>query len=338
MTISMIKGRVIEVQRVHITVSLPEQTVLATVRGEFHETGDYPKVGDWVHVTLVQESEEAQAVIEVILPRTSTIERLDQETLQPQVLVTNVDVMFVVMGLDGDFNISRLERYLALASQSQIKPVVVLNKADMASDLAAQVSEVEAVAGDVSVHITTAATGEGLEVLLEHITNDTTAVLLGSSGAGKSTITNWLLGADTQAVGDVRADDSRGRHTTTTRQLFTLPRGGYLIDTPGIRELSLADSETLEQDSLIEQVEAIASQCRFSNCDHEKSDGCAVLEAIETGELEARSLENYYKLLRERAWLQDKTSGAKSRFKEQTKKRSQQARAAANRKRLARGR
>ncbi len=334
----MIQGRVIEVQRVHITVALPDQTVLATVRGEFHASGDYPKVGDWVHVSLVDSSEEAQAVIEEILPRETTIERLDQETLQPQILVTNVNLIFIVMGLDGDFNISRLERYLALANQSHIAPVVVLNKADMAEDLDAQVQQVLSVASEHPVIVTTATTGEGLEAIAMHIKPDTTAVLLGSSGAGKSTITNWLLGRDAQEVNDVREDDSRGRHTTTTRQLFTLPQGGYLIDTPGMRELSLADSETLEQDHLIERIESLASECRFSNCDHEKSDGCAVLAAIEDGEIDERSLDNYYKLMRERSWLQDKTAGNKSRYKEQTKKRSEQARAAVNRKRLARGR
>lgn len=334
----MIKGRVIEVQRIHITVALPDQTVLATVRGEFHATGDYPKVGDWVHVSLVDSSEEAQAVIEEILPRETTIERLDQETLQSQILVTNVNLIFIVMGLDGDFNISRLERYLALANQSQIAPVVILNKADMAEDLDGQVRQVLAVAAAHPVVVTTASTGKGLEAIAMHIKPDTTAVLLGSSGAGKSTITNWLLGRDAQEVNDVRVDDSRGRHTTTTRQLFTLPGGGYLIDTPGMRELSLADNETLEQDNLIEQIESLALQCQFSNCDHDKSAGCAVLQAIEDGDLDERSLDNYYKLMRERMWLQDKTPGNKGRYKEQTKKRSEQAREAINRKRLAGGR
>lgn len=333
----MLQGRVIEVQRVHITVALPDQTVLATVRGDFHETGDYPKVGDWVNVTLVDASEEAQAVIEEILPRTSVIERLDGETLQTQILVSNVNVIFIVMGLDGDYNISRLERYLALARQSDIEPVVVLNKADMADDLPTQLAQVEQAAGDVPVHVTKATNGEGLELLLGYITSDTTAVLLGSSGAGKSTITNWLMQNEDQAVQDVRKDDSRGRHTTTTRQLFTLPRGGYLIDTPGMRELSLADDSTMQDDILIGEIEELASQCKFSNCDHDKSAGCAVLAAINDGSLEARSLDNYYKLMRERAWLQDK-SGGKSRYKDQQKKRTAQATAAANRKRLAGGR
>jgi len=330
----MYKGRVIEVQRVHITVALPERTLLATVRGEFHESGAYPKVGDWVMVSLI---DDTQAVVEEILPRTSTIERLDQETLQPQILVTNVNLMCIVMGFDGDFNISRLERYLALALQSGIAPVVILNKADAAADLDEQVAQVSAVAGTHPVLVTTATTGAGLPAITDHIKADTTAVLLGSSGAGKSTITNWLMGNADQAVQDVRENDSRGRHTTTTRQLFALPTGGYLIDTPGMRELSLADNESLEDDQLISHVEMLATACRFSNCDHDKSAGCAVLAAIDAGTLDPRSLDNYYKLHRERAWLQDK-SGSKSRYTEHTKKRTAQATAAANRRRLAGGR
>jgi len=327
------KGRVIEVQRVHISVALDDRVVLATVRGEFHETGAYPKVGDWVKVSLI---DDEQAVIEELLPRSSVIERLDQETLQPQVLVANVDIIFIVMGLDGDYNVSRLERYLLLARQSNIKPVVILNKVDMATELASQVAQVEQVLVDIPVHMTNAVTGSGLEVLRSYFEADTTAVLLGSSGAGKSTITNWLLGESTQAVNEVRVDDSRGRHTTTTRQMFTLPGGGYLIDTPGMRELSVVEHESNQEEMLIEEVESLASLCQFSNCDHEKSAGCAVLAAIDDGSLDTRTLDNYYKLMREREWQQDKT-GSKDRFTKHKEKRQSQAYAAANKRRLIRG-
>lgn len=329
-------GRVIEVQRIHLSVALPDQVVLATVRGEFHETGEYPKVGDWVQVSLVDQSEEAQAVIEKILPRTSVIERLDQETLQPQVLVANVDIIFIVMGLDGDFNISRLERYLLLARQSDITPVVILNKSDQAEALAEQVAAVEQVAGATAVYVTNAITGEGLAVLRSYFTPDTTAVLLGSSGAGKSTITNWLLGEAAQAVSAVRTDDSKGRHTTTTRQLFVLPGGGYLIDTPGMRELSLVADESNHEEALIDEVESWARECQFTNCDHEKSAGCAVLEAVDSGQLDARTLDNYYKLMRERSWQQHK-AGNKERYSKHQEKRQSQAQAAAHRRRLIRG-
>jgi ribosome biogenesis GTPase len=329
----MIKGRVIEVQRVHISVALPDRVVLATVRGEFHETGHYPKVGDWVTVSLI---DEEQAVIEELLPRTSVIERLDQETLQPQVLVANVDIIFIVMGLDGDFNVSRLERYLLLATQSNITPIVVLNKSDMAPELDQQLAAVARVTGSIPVHVTSATEGEGLVTLRSYFSETTTAVLLGSSGAGKSTITNWLLGESAQDVQSVREGDSRGRHTTTTRQLFTLADGGYLIDTPGMRELSVVESESNQEDRVIEAVESFARMCQFSNCDHEKSAGCAVLDAVEGGDLDTRSLDNYYKLMRERAWLQDK-SGSKNRYTDQKIKRQSQAQAAAAKRRLTRG-
>lgn len=329
-------GRVIEVQRVHISVALPDQVVLATVRGEFHETGDYPKVGDWVQVTLLAQSEESQAVIEKILPRTSVIERLDQETKQSQVLVANVDLMFIVMGLDGDYSVSRLERYLLLARQSDISPVVILNKSDQAAELAVQVAAVEQVVGDAPVHITNAKSGDGLEVMRSYFSADTTAVLLGSSGAGKSTITNWLLGESAQMVNEVRADDSKGRHTTTTRQLFALPSGGYLIDTPGMRELSVVEHESNQEEALIQEVESLAQQCKFNNCDHEKSAGCAVMAAVDAGDLDARSLHNYYKLMRERQWQQAGV-GNKQRYNKQKEKRQSQAYAAAKKRRLMRG-
>jgi len=330
---SPLHGRVIEVQRVHISVALPDRVVLATVRGEFHETGEYPKVGDRVRVSLI---DDTQAVIEELLPRTSVIERLDQETLQPQVLVANVDIIFIVMGLDGDYNTSRLERYLLLARQSQIVPVVILNKSDVATNLPTQTAEVEQITDTIPVHVTNAKSGEGLAVLRSYFAATTTAVLLGSSGAGKSTITNWLLGEDTQEVNAVREVDSRGRHTTTTRQLFALKGGGYLIDTPGMRELSVVENESNQDDQLIEEVESIARECQFSNCDHDKSAGCAVLAAVDAGTLETRTLDNYYKLLRERAWQQDK-AGSKDRYKGQQEKRQSQATAAANRRRLMRG-
>lgn len=335
----MERARVIEVQRIHTLVRTPTGEVLpATVRGEFHQTGEYPKVGDYVKISRVTASEEVQAVIESIEPRTSVITRLDQETLQPQVLVANVDLMCIVMGLDGDYNLKRLERYLLLARQSNIKAVILLNKADLASDIDTMITAVTDIAGDVPVYVVIATTGDGLEQLSAHISSDTTAVLLGSSGAGKSTITNWLLGEEAQDTQDVRVDDSRGRHTTTTRQLFVLPQCGYLIDTPGMRELGIVEAEVSTDDALIAQVEELALQCKFNNCDHDKSVGCAVLAALEAGELPAASLDNYYKLLRERAWQQDRVHGqGKKRYAEQTKKRSQQANAAIKRKRLARG-
>jgi ribosome biogenesis GTPase len=203
------------------------------------------------------------------------------------------------MGLDGDFNVSRLERYLLLARESEVLPVVVLNKCDTVEDVGLYKSGVKQAVGDVPVHAVSALTGEGMETLLTYFKSKTTVVLLGSSGAGKSTITNWLLADNRQVVRGVRNDDSHGRHTTTARQLFLLPDGGHLIDTPGMRELGVYSTEEQEAEVFV-LLDTLASQCRFSNCDHEKSTGCAILAAIESGKIESRQLQNYLKLQRER--------------------------------------
>lgn len=334
----MQKGRVIEVQRIYIQVKLESgETVSATVRGSFHETGEYPKVGDWVTVSVTQRADDVEAVIEEVLPRTSVIARLDQETGKEQIIVTNVDVVYIVMGLDGDFNIKRLERYLALVQQTDCQAVVVLNKADMVTptELLQMTEEVQIAAGDTSVYTVTAKTGEGLEQLLSHIDTDITAVLLGSSGAGKSTITNWLLGGEVQEVSAVRAGDSRGRHTTTTRQLFPLPSGGFLIDTPGMRELGVVSDETIEQIDSFTQIEQLATDCQFRNCDHDKSAGCAVQVAVASGELSESTWQNYLRLQQEHSWQTDK-SGAKNKYVEAKARRSAQSQAATLKDRLRR--
>ncbi|HEY1036998.1 MAG TPA: ribosome small subunit-dependent GTPase A [Candidatus Paceibacterota bacterium] len=276
---------------------------LATVRGKFHLDEEYPKVGDYVECSVIQEGKRELAVIEKILPRKTVIARDVTERSRTkhaaaqkmQVIVTNVDIMFIVMGLDGDFSISRLERYLALAKQSGIKPVIILNKSDVVGDRSVFEQKVRVVAEGVALHFISATKGEGMGGLLGHIGQETTAVLLGSSGAGKSTITNALLGTDSQATGGVREEDSRGRHTTTRRELFALPTGGYLIDTPGIRSLGMAETEEQSAESF-EDIVALAAQCRFTKCDHQKSEGCAIQEAIRSGEIDPAHFESYLKL------------------------------------------
>lgn len=292
----MNKAKVIEEHKTNYVILDNETDYIATVRGSFFKQTLFPKVGDIVSYSEVS---SGKAVIEEVMPRTSTIIRKEIETDSEQVIVANVDIIFVVMGLDGDFNLSRLERYLLLAKQSGVLPVIVLNKCDVVDDLDTYVSQTKDVAGKVPVHAVSAVTGENMESLLTHINPDTTAVLLGSSGAGKSTITNWLLNEDKQDVKEVRAHDSRGRHTTTFRQLFSLPTGGFLIDTPGMRELGIK-SDVEEEDIVFEQIDTLSKQCRFSNCDHEKSLGCAILKAIEDEVISERQLNNYHKIQRER--------------------------------------
>lgn len=323
-TVSMSTARVIEEQRTNYIISHDGVELLATVRGSFFDEGQFPKVGDEVSYSGVA---DGKAVIETVLPRRSSIVRKAVDGTGEQVIVANVDVVFIVMGLDDDFNMSRLERYLLLARQSDVQPVVVLNKADVveggADALAAFVRQVEAVAGAVLVHAVSALTGTGLDALRLYFTPDTTAVLLGSSGAGKSTITNWLLREETQAVQKVRQDDSHGRHTTTSRQLFALPTGGYLIDTPGMRELGVYSTEESEADTFA-QLEELSLQCRFPNCDHDKSAGCAIVAAIEAGEVAQRQLQNYLKLQRERAHEASKHDEALSYEQRQKQKRLHQ--------------
>jgi ribosome biogenesis GTPase len=330
----MVIGRVTEAHRTHFTVTVEGKEMLATVRGNFHIEGDFPKVGDYVSLELL---DDEKAVIEAVQPRSSVIKRRGAEDDEVQVIAANVDLIIIVMGLDGDFNMSRLERYLLLAKQSDIESIVVLNKTDVTSELERQVAEATSVAGDVLVYAVAAKTGDGLAAVARHITPNTTAVLLGSSGAGKSTITNWLLQEDRQAVREIREDDSHGRHTTTSRQLFALPSGGYLIDTPGMRELGVLDTDMADELAVFDHIEELAQGCRFRDCDHEKSAGCAVLAAVESGDLSSREFHNYHKLLRERAFIESRDSTAATRHFDQNQKREEKRRAAIIRQMLSRG-
>jgi ribosome biogenesis GTPase len=330
----MKEGRVIEVHRTNFIVKSNDGEYTASVRGSFHEEGEFPKVGDYVSYELL---EDGQAVIEMVRPRTSLIKRKSVSTDEEQIMVTNVNLLFIVMGLDGDYNISRLERYLLLAKQSEIPAVIVLNKVDVTNRLEEQLQEVEAAAGTTRVIPVSALSGEGMIAIKECFTQETTAVLLGSSGAGKSTMTNWLLGEDAQEVKEIRSDDSRGRHTTTSRQLFELPFGGFLIDTPGMRELGVLENENNAEVEVFQKLEELAAQCAFANCDHDKSAGCAVLEALETGELSTREFRNYQKIVREREFATNKDATNAARHSAQNQKREHQKNEAARRARLSRG-
>lgn len=324
-------GRVIEVRRTNLIVRTDTTTFTATVRGAFHAEGDFPKVGDYVEFEVLNDD---QAVIAAVLPRTSVIKRKSAETDDEQIIAANVDLLLIVMGLDGDFNLSRLERYILLAKQCDIEAVIILNKMDVASDLEAQVTATKQVAEDIPVLTVSALSGEGLAALDAYLQPGRTSVLLGSSGAGKSTITNHLLGEARQATFETRDDDSRGRHTTTARHLFELPNGAFLIDTPGIRELGVLESDLDDQLAAFSRIEALAERCRFRNCDHERSAGCAVIEALETGDISDREWQNYQKLVRERAFLDAKESKVAERHYEQNQKRQAQKNELIRRRRL----
>jgi ribosome biogenesis GTPase / thiamine phosphate phosphatase len=323
----MKKGRIIEEHKTSYILSSEGVDYTATVRGSFFDTDNFPKVGDCVEYSEVA---DGKTVIESILPRTSSIVRKSVETGLPQTIVTNVDLIFIVMGLDGDFNLSRLERYLLLAKQSNIEAVILLNKSDMVDGLEETINKVKEIAGETPVLSLSALTGENMSSMLPYLKEGITAVLLGSSGAGKSTITNWLLNEDKQSVADVRGDDSRGRHTTTSKQLFSLPTGGYLIDTPGMRELGVVDSSEEDEKRVFLKIEKLSSDCQFNNCDHEKSKGCAVVKAVESGEISNREIESYHKLKKERLEKETQLNQESIVKKKREQKRSQHKQAKAD--------
>jgi ribosome biogenesis GTPase len=263
---------------------------------------DFPAVGDWVVATKVGGEDKLR--IHAVLPRKTAFSRTAAgNTSDVQVVAANVDSVFIVMGLDGDFNARRAERYVALAYESGARPVIILSKCDLTNSLGRSISEIEDVAIGVPVHPVSSIRGQGVDDLAPYLAPGQTVACLGSSGAGKSTLINALLGEELMATGAIREDDSRGRHTTTHRQLITLPNGGSLIDTPGMRELQLTGDEQ-SLGSAFADVEAIGEQCNFRDCSHGNEPGCAIREALESGELDSARYRSYQKLERELAYTQ----------------------------------
>jgi ribosome biogenesis GTPase / thiamine phosphate phosphatase len=270
--------------------------------------GDLPAVGDWVAVADPDGAD--RALVHAVLPRRTKFSRMaatDHGQTVEQVVATNVDVVFLTAGLDGDFNIRRLERYLTLGWESGASPVVVLTKADLCDDVEAVLLEVESVAIGVPVHAVSNLTGEGVDELAQYLGEGRTVAALGSSGVGKSSLVNRLAGEELMAVGDVRAD-GRGRHTTTNRQLLLLPGGGLYLDTPGMRELRLWESEE-GLATAFDDVTAAAGRCRFGNCSHESEPDCGVREALEDGSLDRERYNSWRKLQNELRWLAIKQDG-----------------------------
>jgi len=280
---------------------------------------DLPAVGDWVAIR--PRLEESAATIHELLPRKSKfVRKAPGEKVEEQVVAANIDNVFLVSGLDGDYNLKRLERYLVLAWESGANPIVILNKVDLCADLPGLLQEVESVALGVPILMMSALGNEGVDAMRPYLGYGKTGALLGSSGVGKSTIINQLLGEERQKVKEVRANDSRGRHTTTYRELILLPMGGVLMDTPGMRELQLWSSGEGLGDTF-EDILALAGQCRFRDCHHQAEPGCAVQAALEDGTLETRRYESYLKLQKEIAYQNRKGDlMAELKLKEQWKK------------------
>lgn len=303
-------GRVLREYRHRYTIQTAQGVLDGEVTGTFRHAHprqeDFPAVGDWVAVVPVPGEEKGR--IHAVLPRVSAFRRpAPGRTSEIQVMAANVDTVFLVSGLDGDFNLRRIERYLTMAYDSGANPVIVLNKCDLEPDLAGRICDVEGVAYGVPIHGVSSLDGTGLDELRSYIQPGKTLVCLGSSGAGKSSLVNALLGTTVMETGEVREDDSRGRHTTTHRELFSLPGGGLIIDTPGIRELQVSGSgENLE--AAFGDVEAYVGSCQFRDCTHSGERGCAVEAAMEAGDLAPERFEAYRKLQREMAYTERRHS------------------------------
>jgi ribosome biogenesis GTPase len=274
--------------------------------------GDLPAVGDWVVARPRPGDNRGScqaAAIHAVLPRrTKFSRRAAGDSGAEQILAANIDTAFLVTALDQNFNLRRIERYLTATRESGATPVIVLNKADLHSDPASACAEVSAVAGGAAVVALSAACGDGLDALTPWLAPARTLALLGSSGVGKSTLINRLLGTDRMATGAISEAVGKGRHTTTHRELIVTPSGALVIDTPGMRELQLWSANADDIDGTFTGIVELAARCRFSDCTHHSEPGCAILAALDDGSLDAGSWESYLKLQREQAYAARKAS------------------------------
>lgn len=272
--------------------------------------------GDWVAVHFLNSNSEA--VIEHILPRMTKFSRAAAGIeVKEQIVASNIDTLFLIQSLNKDFNMRRLERYLIAAWESGATPVIVLTKSDLCDDLEVKISQVEVTAPGVEIYAVSNLTGEGIEGLGKYISNGKTIALLGSSGVGKSTLVNTLTGSQVLKTQEIREDDSKGRHTTTHRELVKLPEGGLILDTPGMRTLALWEAEE-GMEKMFGDIEALIKDCRFSDCKHQHEPGCAIREALRKGAIDDQKWQSWLKLQREIRHLDSKKDSKIRAFEKQS--------------------
>ncbi len=302
-------ARVIGVSRKSFQVSdgKDERSATAAGRLSYHSDSLYPVIGDWVLMkgTVISKVLERRNV----LSRQAAGTRGRQSAGAPkeQLIAANLDTVFIVCGLDRDFNLSRIERYLILVYNCGLSPVIILTKADLQKDPDSFVSEVEPIASGVPIYAVSLYDNQGFVPLEKYLSLGQTAILVGSSGAGKSTLLNQLYGENVQATGSVSDSEGKGKHTTTSRDLIMMPQGGMVIDNPGIREISFTNDDG-GIDEAFPDIEKLAEKCRFSDCSHMHEPGCRVLQAVADGELAKNRLQSFRKIQRELSYSSERQS------------------------------
>lgn len=294
-------GRVSRVNKQSCNLITDAGEFVGEVSGKFHfnaeQASDYPAVGDWVAARILQD--EGKALIEFVLKRKNKFSRKEAgaKTVE-QIIAANIDYLFCMSSLNQDINLRRIERYLTLALENEVVPIIILTKSDLCDDVDAKISEVKSIGGNTPVHAISALSKTGLSDLSQYLMSNRTVALTGSSGVGKSTFINSFLGSEKMNVSSISLYKDKGRHTTSYRELIVLPEGGLIIDTPGMRELQMWEG-SMGVSETFQDVEKYIGQCRFSDCKHDTEPGCAIKDAIERGEFDHDRFKNYLKLQRE---------------------------------------
>lgn len=306
--LGMSPGRVFlenkNVYKVYTEIGEIEGKVSGKFQYETVEKDEFPAVGDWVAVAVREE--EKSGTIHEVLKRSSCFSRKTVGAItEAQVIASNFNYVFIVTSLNLNFNLRRIERYLTIALNSGGIPVIILSKADLCENVEEKIQEVRDIAFGVEVYAISSLNGEGINDLLNLLQSGLTAAVVGSSGVGKSTLLNKLAGKNLMETSEIREEDSKGKHTTTKRQLFLLPSGGIIIDTPGTRELALWDTKESFSD-VFNDIEELSTQCKFRDCKHENEPGCNVKAALQSGILDEKRFESYKKLLRENIYIENK--------------------------------